>query len=79
MAMKFATCYPVLPQGLRTPCGIFADRQSGIVQEMVCPEIPEAVCRQILSDWNDRVSADWNGRHMEEEFALFVCDELKRL
>lgn len=78
MAMKFAACYPTLPSGARTPCGFFADRHTGTLQEIVCPEIPEAICSLIVSAWNERLPAEWDGRCMEEELAQFVSQELKK-
>lgn len=76
MAMKFTACYPTLPSGVRTPCGLLADRQTGILQELVCPEIPKEACRLIVSAWNDRLPAKCTGSGIEEELAQFISQEL---
>ncbi len=77
MAMKFTTCYPSLQTGGKTPCGLFAERQTGMVQELVCPEISQAQCQLIVARWNANLAPEWNGRRIEEEMAQFITDELK--
>ncbi len=78
MAVKFSTCYPQLPEGVRTPCGIVTDRRDGSIQEIICPELSAELCSRLVSLWNSRnmspkVSA------IEDDLAEFISDELKLL
>lgn len=77
MALKFITSYPMLPQGVRTPCGIAIDRQSGIVQEIICPELTAEACRALMARWNALLASSCDGRDFEEELTQFISEEVK--
>ncbi len=77
MAVKFTTCYPILPQGGKTPCGVAVDRQSGFLQEIICPELSESVCANLAAKWN--AGAVGGDKRFEDELAQFISDELKQI
>lgn len=79
MALRFSTCYPALPQGTKTPCGIVMDTQDGRVQEIICPELSEAVCRQLAAAWNAQETAALSGKALEETLAVFITRALEQL
>lgn len=79
MAVKFSTCYPRLPEGVRTPCGIVADRRDGSIQEIICPEISAESCSRLVGEWNSRNTSYPKNDTIEEDLAQFISDELKRM
>jgi len=79
MAVKFSTCYPVLLQGHRTPCGIVTDQQNNRIQEIICPELPEETCRRLAAAWNEQCLAIPGDKGFEEALATFISNELQRL
>lgn len=79
MAVKFITCYPILTQGGKTPCGIAADKQSGMILDIICPDIPEELCRILSARWNDRMSTGDTDCFTEEAVLQFITEELQRL
>ena len=78
MAMKFITCYPRLPDGTAIPCGGCGDRQTGLLQELVCPGLSEDQCGELVSRWNGSLPGDWDSRRMEETLGVFITEELKK-
>lgn len=78
MAVKFSACYPELPSGSKTPCGIIADRQSGFVQEIICPELSVAVCSELVALWNRKTAESFDGTNIEDQLARFITNELKQ-
>lgn len=79
MAMKFSTCYPTLPQGHKSPCGIVTDQQDNRIREIICPELSEETCRQLAAGWNELSPATPGDRGFEEVLAAYISDELQRL
>lgn len=78
MAVKFSTCYPTMPHGMKAPCGIVTDQQQGILQEIICPEIPVELCSQLVATWRDRYTEPGIGKDFEEVLCRFITDELKQ-
>ncbi len=78
MAVKFSTCYPTLPQGHKTPCGIVTE-QDNRIREIICPELSEETCQKLAAAWNERCPAIPGDRDFEEVLAMFIHDELQRL
>lgn len=76
MAVKFSTCYPQLPVGVRTPCGIVTDRRDGSIQEIICPDLSAELCSRLVGEWNSRNMSP-KGSTTEEDLAEFISDELK--
>lgn len=77
MAVKFSTCYPLLPKGVRTPCGIVTDCRDGSIQELICPELSTELCSRLVGKWNSRNTSFPKVNGIEEDLAQFISDELK--
>ncbi len=73
--VRFITCYPDGPGGKR-PCGAVAHRRSSLLQELICPGLPEAACRELTALWNETRGETVPLRDLEAELTRFLTERL---